>query len=172
MNEFLLEGFPPVVDPDAKVLILGSMPSEESLRRRQYYAHARNQFWDIMGELFGAGRDVPYTTRLQRLRTRRVALWDVVHQCIRAGSLDSSIESESVKANDFARMFDECPGIAAMFFNGCKAEELFHRQVKPGLREVLAGVDLIRLPSTSPAHATLSKQEKVACWMQVLDHLS
>lgn len=163
-----LTGFPAVADPDARVLILGSMPGEESLRHRQYYAHPRNQFWEIMGELFGAGRDLPYPARLQRLRTRRIALWDVVHQCLRTGSLDAAIDSASVAPNDFETLFEDCPGIETIFFNGRKAEEIFLKKVAPGLA---ATPDRIRLPSTSPAHASLSRRGKVACWHQVRERL-
>ena len=163
-----LKGFSPIADPDARVLILGSMPGEASLRRGQYYAHPRNQFWEIMGELFGAGRDLPYPARLQRLRTRRIALWDVVHQCLREGSLDSAIEPDTVEVNDVDALLADCPGIETIFFNGRKAEDLFLKRVKPGLIEV---PELVRLPSTSPAHASLSRRGKVACWHQIRERL-
>ena len=161
-----IQSFPPLADPDARILILGSMPGEESLRKSQYYAHPRNQFWTIMGELFGAGRDLPYTARLERLRTRRVALWDVVHQCRREGSLDSSIEADSVEPNDFAALFDRCPGIDTVFFNGRKAEELFLKQVSPNLGEDFYA-ELRVLPSTSPANASMNLEQKIEQWRVV-----
>lgn len=162
-----IQSFPPLADPDARVLILGSMPGEESLRKSQYYAHPRNQFWTIMGELFGAGRDLPYTARLERLRTRRIALWDVVHRCRREGSLDSSIESDSVEPNDFVGLFDRCPGIETVYFNGKKAEDLFRRTVYPQMGDTLDGIAQHALPSTSPAHASLNVAQKLECWRAV-----
>lgn len=162
-----LTGLPAVADPDARALILGSMPGEESLRRHQYYAHPQNQFWEIMGSLFGAGRDLPYPARLQRLRTRRIALWDVVYQCLRQGSLDASIDTASVAPNDIESLLEACPGIDAIYFNGQKAEQLFKTHVKPGL---LVSPICVRLPSTSAAHAALSRRGKVACWQQIRDH--
>lgn len=164
-----LTSFPPVADPDARVLILGSMPGVESLRRGQYYAHPRNLFWDIMGDLFGAGRDLPYPARLQRLRTRRIALWDVVHQCRRQGSLDTAIDPASIRANDFPALFRECPGIEAVFFNGAKAREWFGRLVRPHLAVPLPA--LVQLPSTSPAHAAMSRRDKLARWRQIKERL-
>ena len=95
-------------------------------------------------------------------------MWDVVYQCLREGSLDSAIETDTVQSNDFEALLDDCPGIEAIFFNGRKAEELFLKRVKPGLFEI---PDLVRLPSTSPAHASLSRRGKVACWHQVRERL-
>jgi TDG/mug DNA glycosylase family protein len=171
-SENTLRGFPPVADPDARILILGSMPGEESLRLRQYYGHRQNQFWDIMGDLFGAGRDVPYVVRLQRLRARRIGLWDVVQECRRQGSLDAAIEADTVRPNDFAGLFASCPGIEAVFFNGQKAAALFHRHVRPGLLAPYADIETICLPSTSPAYASLSREAKGARWIAIRERLA
>ena len=171
-SDNILRGFPPVADPDARILILGSMPGEESLRLRQYYGHKKNQFWDLMGDLFGAGRDVPYAVRLQRLRARRIGLWDVVHECRRQGSLDAAIEADTVRPNDFETLFEACPGIEAIFFNGQKAEGLFRRHVRPGLEPLFADIETLCLPSTSPAHASLSREAKRAQWLAIREHLA
>ena len=152
--------------PDARILILGSMPGEESLRQRQYYAHPKNAFWAIMGRLFGAGRDLPYRRRLARLAAAKVALWDVAGECVRPGSLDSDIEHRSVVPNDFQMLFKRCPHIRAVFFNGKKSTELFHKLVRPNLKNSDCLVFFV-LPSTSPAMASLSLGEKIRRWKAV-----
>ena len=153
-------GFPPVVAPGARVLILGSMPGEASLRAGEYYAHPRNAFWPIMGTLVGAGPELAYSVRLRTLTAARVALWDVLRSCARSGSLDSAIRDE--QANDFAAFLDAHPGIASVFFNGAKAEQAFLRHVLPGLGE--AAPSLYRLPSTSPANAGTRFAQKLERW--------
>lgn len=157
--------FPPVAGPQARVVVLGSMPGAASLRAGQYYAHPHNAFWRIMGELFGAGPTLPYPARLQILTGAGVALWDVLESCVRVGSLDSAIRDE--RANDFAAFFAEHPGIGRIFFNGAKAEQAFLRQVLPGLG--MPALDCQRLPSTSPAHAGMSFARKLAAWQAVAD---
>lgn len=161
MSSPLIYSFPPVVNDDARVLILGSMPGVLSLAENQYYAHPRNLFWPIMGSLFGAGRDVAYEQRLRLLQDHRIALWDVLHSCQRDGSLDSDIQCEV--ANNFATFFNTYPQITHVFFNGGKAESSFRKHV----RDVGQGLVMTRLPSTSPAHASLSFEEKLAAWSQI-----
>ncbi len=158
------KSFPPVVGPDAKVVILGSMPGAASLRAGQYYAHKHNSFWRIMGELLGAGLDLPYPDRLQILTRSGVALWDVLESCVRIGSLDSAITDEH--PNDFAAFFAEHRRINHVFFNGAKAEQAFTRRVLPTLAS--DRLTLCRLPSTSPAHAGMSFQRKLDAWRVVV----
>ena len=98
-----IQSFPYSADKNSQILILGSMPGEESLRQQQYYAHPRNLFWDVMGELFGAGRELPYEERLAVLRENGISLWDVAHTCRRKGSLDSNMPD--VAANNFRKLF-------------------------------------------------------------------
>lgn len=160
-------GFPYVARPDARVLILGSMPSIASLEATQYYAHPRNAFWPIMGELLGFDAALSYEQRLEQFREHGIALWDVVHRCRRPGSLDSSIETDSVEANDFTGFFAAHPQIKAIFFNGGTAETLFKRMVLPLLSEPLLGLPMQRLPSTSPAHAARSFDQKLTVWQAV-----
>jgi len=148
------------------VLILGSMPGKASLTAQQYYAHPRNAFWRIMGDLVGAGPALSYAERLQKLGEAGVALWDVIAACERPGSLDADIVNESVRGNDFAGFFAVHRSITRVFFNGATAELYFRRHVLPGL----AGWSLPtrRLPSTSPAHATLSYEAKLAAWSVIV----
>ncbi len=157
--------FPPACATDARVLVLGSMPGAASLTAAQYYAHPRNAFWPIMGALFGAGPELPYAARLQRLNAAGVALWDVIAACERAGSLDSAIAPDSVEANDFARLFHACPHIEQVFFNGSAAETAFRRHVRG--RIALPSLHFTRLPSTSPAHAARGFEAKLAAWQVV-----
>jgi TDG/mug DNA glycosylase family protein len=142
--------FPPISQPDARVLILGSLPGEESLRRQQYYAHKFNSFWWIMGELFGATPDLPYEARLQRLKDNRLALWDVCAAAVRPGSLDAKILPVSVEVNDFPTFLAAHPALQLICFNGSAAATLFRRKVRPTVN-----LPTQHLPSTSPAHASM-----------------
>ena len=167
-----VQSFVAVADKNAVVLILGSMPGVESLRQQQYYAHPKNLFWDMMGEMFGADRDLAYAARLEVLRKNRVALWDVAHRCARRGSLDANIETATVVPNDFAALFRDCPHIRHVFFNGQKAADLYRRLVVPGLPEDKKQIEYITLPSTSPANASIPAAIKRQQWQsvkQVLD---
>jgi len=154
----LLQGLPPVVDERAGMLILGSFPSVQSLAVGQYYANPRNTFWQITGELFGFDRTAPYEQRLAALRSRGVALWDVLHACRRAGSADSAFDPKSLVINDFDGLFAKYPGITRVYFNGAKAAELYRRLAGPDER-----IAYRRLPSSSPAHA-VRPGEKLAAW--------
>ena len=160
-------GFPPIAAPDARILILGSLPGQVSLARRQYYAQPHNAFWRIMGVLFGAGPDLPYAERAERLQAHRVALWDVCKAATRPGSLDASIDVSSVVPNDFRAFFRAHPAVAAVFTNGGTATRLYARLVQPGLPEATRRLPLHPLPSTSPAHASLRFEQKLARWSAV-----
>lgn len=155
----------PIARRDARVLILGSLPGAESLRRQQYYAHAQNAFWPIMGELVGARPELPYAARTARLVEAGIALWDVCAEAERAGSLDAAIRAPV--ANDLAGFLAVHPDIAVIGFNGATAATLFARRVRPTL-----GLDLrpalVALPSTSPAHARMTRADKVAAWRGLL----
>lgn len=163
LSDGLLRAFPPVAADDAHTLVLGSMPGEASLRAGQYYAHPRNAFWFIMAGLTGVPADAPYAARLAGLRRAGIALWDVLHACEREGSLDAAIVDATSVPNDFERFFRAHPGIRRVLFNGAKAEQCFRRQVL-GRQAVPDGLQLERLPSTSPAHAGMSLPAKIAAW--------
>ncbi len=144
------------------------MPGQRSLQESQYYAHPRNAFWPIMGELFDAGFDRPYEERLSILTGHRIVLWDVLKSCRRPGSLDASIDDSSITVNDFAGLLHRHPGIRHVFLNGKKAATLFQRLVLPGL--AAAGPLSCRpLPSTSPAYAAMPFEQKLERWRAVLE---
>jgi hypoxanthine-DNA glycosylase len=160
-------GFPPIAAVDARVLVLGSMPSVASLARQQYYGHPQNAFWPIMGRLFGAGPELPYEARKIILIKRHVAVWDVLKSCRREGSLDTAIERHSETPNDFAAFFRQHTHIGVVFFNGQKAETAFRRHVFHTLDPLRRELQFVRLPSTSPAHAGRSFNEKLQAWRSV-----
>lgn len=160
----LLQGLPPIENPSARALVLGSMPGGASLRAGRYYAHGQNLFWHFMGALVGAGPELPYPERIQRLRAAGIALWDVIATCEREGSLDSAIRG--AVANDFARFFDGHPDITTVLFNGAKAEDTFRRQVATS--SLPGDLVLRRLPSTSPANRSQATDAKLDAWRDAL----
>lgn len=162
-----VRGFPPVARADARVLVLGSMPGAASLAAGEYYAHPRNAFWFLQGALFGAGPDLPYAARLERLRGAGVALWDVLAVCARVGSADAAIQRASERANDFAAFLAAHPCVASVFFNGAAAERAWLRHVAPGLGARGGALVCARLPSTSPAYASANRASKLAAWRAV-----
>ena len=161
-------GFPPIADAQATTLILGSMPGEQSLRENQYYANTHNAFWRIMASLFGFAHDTPYAERARILLQHRIALWDVIQGCKRRGSLDSAIDNQSIVANDFASFYRKHPHIRRVFFNGTKAEQEYRKRVLPDLPDTAQDIAYSRLPSTSPAMAQLSFEQKLEAWSQAL----
>ena len=164
-----LRSFAPIAGRGARVLILGSMPGQKSLEAGQYYAHRQNAFWRIVGELLGVDPHTPYRKRVRALKTARIAVWDVLHSCVRAGSLDSDIDGTSEIANDFRAFFSQHRKISHVFFNGAKAEASFRRHVAGGLdAPIRAPIQYARLPSTSPAHAALPYSRKRKAWQAIL----
>jgi hypoxanthine-DNA glycosylase len=164
------QGFPPIADAHARILILGSLPGQVSLQRQQYYAQPHNAFWKIMGRLFDAGPDLPYAERGQRLMRNGIALWDVCAAAQRPGSLDAAIVHASVVPNDFAAFIDSHPDLGLIGFNGGKAAELYRRRVLPGLPAAARALRTATLPSTSPAHAAMPFEEKLTRWAAVLQN--
>ncbi len=153
-----------MVRSNAKLLILGSLPGAESLRRQQYYAHPQNAFWRIMGTIAGFAPDLPYEQRLNRMTAHGAALWDVCAAAERIGSLDSAIKTP--QPNNFAQFFTENPGVKLVAFNGQPASKLYARLVKPQL--ALEHIEFVVLPSTSPAHARMRFEEKLRRWREAL----
>ncbi|MGZ5025931.1 MAG: DNA-deoxyinosine glycosylase [Methylobacter sp.] len=166
MTKKLLFCFEPIADPNAEILVLGSMPGRESLAAGQYYANRRNAFWRIMAELLDFDPASSYEDRLQALKNARIALWDVLQSCTRTGSLDAKIDDASITANDFRNFFRAHDKIHAVFFNGAKAESAYRQHVLPFVSTV--SIDYMRLPSTSPAHASLAYEQKLQAWQAVI----
>lgn len=155
--EARIECFPPVARGDARLLILGTMPSVESLRQSFYYAHPRNAFWPVMAEVLGAPVPETVEEKCALLTGHRVALWDVARSCVRPGSLDSAMRD--VEPNDFDSLFARCPKIERILFNGDTARKLYMWLVG----RMPEGCDWARMPSTSPAY-TLPYARKLEAW--------
>ena len=168
----LIQSFPPVVGINPRVLILGSMPGKPSLQANRYYANERNAFWPMMGDLYNAGPALSYPQRLDKLQVAGIALWDVIATCERTSSLDADIVRQSVQPNDFSAFLAVHRSIRKICFNGAAAQTYFRRLVLPQLLlPQLAGseaVELVCLPSTSPAHAAKTYAEKLAAWSAAL----
>lgn len=158
-------GFPPLVQPDSKVLILGSMPGEKSLAEQQYYAHPRNFFWPFIAAVSNETLPKTYEEKKALLIRNKIALWDVCDACIRSGSLDTAIVDEI--PNKLEQFLDRNSGIHTIAFNGKKAAALFHKYFTPRERYTY-----INLPSTSPANAGMGIEEKHALWMELHRYLS
>jgi hypoxanthine-DNA glycosylase len=156
----LLTGLAPVIDADTRILILGSFPGAKSLAAAQYYAHPRNQFWPLVSNLVDEDlAALPYAERLPRLLAHGVGLWDVLGACEREGSLDSAIRKPA--ANDFERLHLLCPALTTVGFNGQTSGKFAPQFAAAGYRTVV-------LPSSSPAHMTLSFEQKLQVWRQLL----
>lgn len=153
--------FPPIIGQKPGILILGTMPGVRSLQEQQYYAHPQNQFWRIMGDIYGAGPDLPYEERLEILKNKGVAVWDVLQSCIREGSMDSDIRHAT--PNDFKAFFREYPAIRLVVFDSAKAEEIFQKT-----QGDFPLIRFCRVPSPSPAHARLRYAEKLTLWREAL----
>jgi len=157
-------GFDPIASTDARVLILGSLPSRQSLQRNEYYGNPQNAFWRVMGELFGAGPDISYQDRAAKLKRCGIAVWDVLRSSVRPGSMDAAIEPATAAPNDFQTFFDEHTMLELLCFNGKKAAELYQRLVAVQGITSIGNIEFRTMPSTSPAYASMNLDEKVRHW--------
>lgn len=155
----ICRSFDPVFAPDAKVMIVGSMPSVKSLADAQYYAHPRNAFWPILFDIFGEEPYTDYGRKKELIRQNGLALWDAAACCCREGSLDSNMRD--VVYNDFDALYAQCPNIHTVLCNGGTAHALFIKSGYAGERTV------IRMPSTSPAY-TMPYEKKLTVWKETL----
>ncbi|WP_292370840.1 DNA-deoxyinosine glycosylase [Methanoregula sp. UBA64] len=151
-------GLAPVSGESPAVLILGSFPSVQSLAKREYYGNPQNRFWAIMENIFGIDRSLPYAARTAQLAKCRIALWDVLASCTRKGSADASIRE--IVPNDIAGFLEMHPSVRCIALNGTAAGKFFSRDTCP--------VPAIVLPSTSPANARQSLEEKTRIWSTCL----
>lgn len=154
--------FAPISEKNATILILGTMPGEQSLGLQQYYGHARNNFWKIIFRLFDEEISDDYQIKINLLKQNKIALWDVLEACERKGSLDSSIKMEV--ANDFKTFLKQHPEIKHIYFNGQKAAAFFKKYVS-----VSDGYSFATLPSTSPANAAKTFEDKLKEW-RIIKH--
>jgi hypoxanthine-DNA glycosylase len=145
---------------DAQRLILGSFPGEASLAASQYYAHPRNQFWRLLSAVLGDDLvTLDYAQRLARLAHHRIGLWDVIIACEREGSLDASIRR--TQAADFSLLQQGYPALHTIAFNGKTAGRFAPQFEAAGFRTLV-------LPSSSPANAQLSFEQKLVKWRALL----
>lgn len=152
--------FSPHVSPDTRLLLLGSLPGEASLAARQYYAHPRNLFWRLMGEIVGEDlAALPYEDRLAALHRHHIGLWDAVANATRHGSLDTAIRD--VVANPLADLASTLPQLRTVACNGKASHRIAAREL------ATTGLLVIALPSSSPAHATLPCTEKRSRWLEL-----
>jgi TDG/mug DNA glycosylase family protein len=157
-------GFAPLARADARILILGSLPSQRSIAANEYYAHPQNAFWRIMAALVGA--DGNYSERCAALTSHSVALWDVLASSVRPGSLDADIQMSTAEVNDFKQFLAVHTALERICFNGQKAARIFSKRVPEDV--VDNRIELITLPSTSPAHAAMHFDEKLELWRTAL----
>ncbi|MCE9601232.1 MAG: DNA-deoxyinosine glycosylase [Gemmatimonadetes bacterium] len=162
-------GLPPRAGPSVRVLILGSFPGARSLRERRYYANPQNRFWRALAPSCAFTADAHHEARIAALHARGIALWDVLHACRREGSLDQGILRGSEEPNDLSRVVGSHAELRAILLNGRSVAEFFHRhQIPRGFWPDL-GVEVLTLPSTSPAHAAMPTAEVVRVWTETLD---
>lgn len=157
----MINSFPPVIGPRTRILILGSMPGQASLRAQQYYAYKYNQFWRIIFDVFENGRTPrDYADKKAVILNHGLGLWDSLARCERTGSLDSTITRQI--PNDFPALFKKYPHVQTLLFNGQAAFAFYKKAFG------LPAQNFRVMPSTSPAHASRSYEEKKALWRAAL----
>ncbi|MGE8513028.1 MAG: DNA-deoxyinosine glycosylase [Chryseobacterium culicis] len=158
-----ISSFPPIIDYQSDILILGSIPGVKSLEMQQYYAHPQNKFWKIIFELLNEEFTHDYTQRIETIKKHHIALWDVIDSCERKGSLDSEIKNE--EANQIAELLEEYPNVKAIFCNGGKSYKNLQKVLGKNYKR-----PIFLLPSTSPLH-TVSFEKKLEEWKRILEFL-
>ncbi|WP_449537694.1 DNA-deoxyinosine glycosylase [Ferdinandcohnia sp. Marseille-Q9671] len=161
-------GLDPVVGEDPRVLILGSMPSEQSLRKQQYYGNNRNHFWKIMFLLFDHYEIEEYEDKIPFIKDKKIALWDVLYSCIREGSLDVNIKEE--EPNEIEAFVKKYPTLRLIACNGTKAYKSYQKYI--GL-DRFPGIEVVKLPSTSPVPGKYNKtlEGKLEDWNVIKEYV-
>lgn len=162
MNEAILHPFEPIFDENSRILILGSFPSVKSRYNEFYYGHERNRFWKVISALYGAPLPETVEQKKALLLKHNIALWDVAASCTVHASSDSSIRN--VKPNDISKIL-AAADIRAIYANGQTASRLYSRLLFPS-----TGVDIIPLPSTSPANATFTLEKLTESWSVIKEN--
>lgn len=159
-----ISSFPPLIDGQSEILILGSIPGVKSLQMQQYYAHPQNKFWKVIFELLNEEFTEDYSQRIETLKKHHIALWDVIDSCERKGSLDSEIRNE--EANQIAELLEEHPNVKAIFCNGGKSYKNLQKLLGKNYK-----LPIFQLPSTSPLH-TVSFEKKMEEWKRILEFVA
>lgn len=159
-----ISSFPPIINKDSKIIILGSIPGAKSLEMQQYYAHPQNKFWKIICKIFNEEFTIEYAERIEIIEKHHIALWDVIDNCERKGSLDSEIRNE--EANKIGELIQNFPNIKAIFCNGQKSHKNLQKILPKDFH-----LPIVALPSTSPAHASLGYIQKLESWKIILKYL-
>ena len=171
LRQTVISALAPEISVSCQILVLGSMPGAISQKEAEYYAHPGNLFWDCVETAFQIDRNAPYQARLAALNDAHIGLWDVLASCSRKASSDATIRD--AKCNDFVKLLSAYPQINRICLNGRTAFDYWRRLVIPSFadeldKELLADVEIIGLPSTSPAHAALSPAAKIDAWCAAL----
>lgn len=161
----MLTGLAPIVGNNPTVLILGSMPSVASLEKQQYYGHPRNAFWPLISRLLNFELSEHYQKNADLACQLGVAIWDVIGQCERTGSLDSAIVKETIVINPIIELLEQHPTIKMVGLNGATAANLFKRHISSGLT---TDIKIKQLTSSSPANARMTLDQKFIAWQQAL----
>ncbi len=158
-----IKSFPPIVNEQSEILILGSVPGNKSLLMQQYYAHPQNQFWKLMFHLFEEKYSLDYQKRIDFLKKNKIALWDVIESCERKGSLDTEIKNEI--DNNIPQLIENHPKIKIIFCNGQKSYKNLIKILGKDFK-----IPIMVLPSTSPLH-TVKFEKKLEVWKVIMDYL-
>ena len=151
----------PVYDRNSRILILGSFPSVKSREQQFFYGHKQNRFWKVLAGVLGC--EVPQTIeeKKEMLLANHIAVWDVIQSCEIEGSSDASIRD--VIPNDLSEILATAD-IQTIYTNGGKAYELYKKYIYP-----VNGIEIQKLPSTSPASAGYSLERLKEAWAEIAD---
>ena len=154
--------FPPFINRDSEILILGSFPSVASREAHFYYMHPQNRFWPVLSFIYKE----PVKTLEDKKRLlikHHIALYDVIEACTITGSSDSSIKD--VQPADLEELIKNTR-INRIYCAGKKAYHLYLKYQSP--KEPLKEIPVYCLSSTSPANAAKSIEELIKEWSMIV----